>query len=122
MKKIFSIFSIAIKLIKRIIYKIAPKRLKKSFDEINEMGGFFSWTWKQYFLRRFEKKAHIAYNDKTYRKTHDDWSKSVDELLSTLKGTSANQRHIRSKKSKKQMRTAKGRQAHIDDMMKRWGR
>lgn len=65
------------------------------------MGGFFSWTWKQYFLRRFEKIAHTAYNDKGVREAYDEYNKSTDELLSTLKGTSKMQRHLRSDKFKK---------------------
>ena len=120
LKKMFSIFSFFMNYIKRIAYKIAPLRLKNKFDEMDEMGGFFSWTWKQYFIRRFEKTMNSAYNNAAVRQAYEDYDKSTEDLLSTLKGTSANQRHIRSKKSDKQTKTAQGRQAHIDDMMKRW--
>ena len=52
-------------------------------------------------IRRFEKIAHTAQNDKTYRKAHDEWVKSTDDLLSTLKGRSKSQRHLKSDKFKK---------------------
>ena len=85
------------------------------------MGGFFQWLWKQYFIKKFEKIMHKAYKNKEVRKAYNDYDKATDDLLSTLKGTSGTQKHIRSKKSREMTKTAKGRQAHIDDMMKRWG-
>ena len=76
---------------------------------------------KKILTKRFAKVAKIAAKDPVFKASYDEWAKATDDLLSTLKGTSANQRHIRSKKSDKQTRTAKGRQAHIDNMMKKWG-
>tara|TARA_B100000795_G_scaffold222170_1_gene177007 strand:+ start:254 stop:649 length:396 start_codon:yes stop_codon:yes gene_type:complete len=116
-KKIFS----SIFLIKNQLHKNAPPKFKRKYDEIEEMGGFFQWLWKQYFIKKFEKIAHKAYNNNGVREAYDKYYKATDNLLSTLKGTSKTQRHIKSKKSKEMTKTAKGRQAHIDDMMKRWG-
>tara|TARA_R110001592_G_scaffold358125_1_gene662279 strand:+ start:249 stop:566 length:318 start_codon:yes stop_codon:yes gene_type:complete len=92
---------------------------EKQINSLNE--GFMSRLMKKILTKRFVKVAKIAAKDPVFKASYDEWEKATDDLLSTLKGTSANQRHIKSKKSKKQMRTAKGRQAHIDDMMKRWG-
>ena len=92
---------------------------EKQINSLNE--GFMSRVMKKILTKRFAKVAKIAAKDPVFKASYDEWTKATEDLLSTLKGTSANQRHIKSKKSKKQMRTAKGRQAHIDDMMKRWG-
>jgi len=92
---------------------------EKQINSLNE--GFMSRLMKKILTKRFAKVAKIAAKDPVFKASYDEWAKSTEDLLSTLKGTSANQRHIRSKKSDKQTRTAKGRQAHIDNMMKKWG-
>ena len=92
---------------------------EKQINSLNE--GFMSRLMKKILTKRFAKVAKIAADDPIFKASYDEWAKATEDLLSTLKGTSAESRHLRSKKSKKQYRTAKGRQAHIDDMMKRWG-
>ena len=73
-------------------------------------------------IRRFEKIAHTAQNDKTYRKAHDEWVKSTDELLSELKGTSKGQRRHRSAKVQKAIsKPGKDRTKAIRDLGKDLG-
>jgi len=92
---------------------------ENQINQINE--GFMSRLMRKILSKRFEKVMKVAYKDPSVRAAYAEFDKATEDLLSTLKGTSARQRHIKSKKSDKQTRTAKGRQAHIDDMMKKWG-
>ena len=108
-KKIFS----GIFLIKNQLHKNAPPKLKRKFDEVEEMGGFFQYLWKQYFIKKVEKIVHKAYEDGEVRKAYEEYDKATDDLLSTLKGTSKIQRHIRSDKFKKAIKKAL-RMADID--------
>jgi len=105
-KKIFS----GIFLIKNQLHKNAPPKLKRKFDEVEEMGGFFQWLWKQYFIKKFEKIVHKAYEDGEVREAYEEYDKSTDDLLSTLKGTTPAMKHIKSAKYKKAIsKPGKGR-------------
>ena len=95
------------------------QKQEKQINSINE--GFMSRLMRKILTKNFEKAVKIAYKDPTVRAAYAEFDKATEDLLSTLKGTSANQRHIRSDKVNKQTKTAKGRQKFVDDMMKRWG-
>ena len=104
---------------------MAKKSNKLEQDQENQINklneGFMSRLMRKILTRNFEKAVKLAYKDPSVRAAYAEFDKSTEDLLSTLKGSSVRQRHIRSKKSDKQTRTAKGRQSHIDDMMKKWG-
>jgi len=104
---------------------MAKKSNKLEQDQENQLNklneGFMSRLMRKILTKQFEKVMNVAYKDPSVRAAYAEFDKATEDLLSTLKGSSVRQRHIRSKKSKKQYKTAKGRQAHIDDMMKRWG-
>tara|TARA_R110000851_G_scaffold112323_3_gene236410 strand:- start:2573 stop:2896 length:324 start_codon:yes stop_codon:yes gene_type:complete len=104
---------------------MAKKSNKLEQDQENQLNklneGFMSRLMRKIITKKFEKVMNVAYKDPSVRAAYAEFDKATEDLLSTLKGSSVRQRHIRSKKSDKQTRTAKGRQAHIDDMMKKWG-
>ena len=72
---------------------------EKQINELNE--GFMSRLMKKIVTKRFAKVAKLAVKDPTFRAAYDEWTKSTEDLLSTLKGRSKSQRHLRSDKFKK---------------------
>ena len=76
---------------------------EKQINQLNE--GLMSRLMRKILTKRFAKAVKIAYKDPTVRAAYDEWHKSTDDLISTLKGTSKSQRHIRSDKFKKAIKT-----------------
>ena len=99
--------------------KLEDKQLKQ-INTINE--GIMSRFMKKILTKRFARILKVGYNDPTVRAAYDAFYKSVDELESELKGSSRDQRHMKSKKFKKAIsKPGKDRKAAVRDMMKRWG-
>ena len=93
---------------------------EKQINELNE--GFMSRLMKKIVTKRFAKVAKLAVKDPTFRAAYDEWTKSTEDLLSSLKGISKTQRHIRSDKYKKAIeKPGKARAKAIRDLGKQLG-
>jgi len=92
-------------------------------NQINNLSeGFMSRLMRKILTKRFAKAVKIAYKDPTVRAAYDDWHKSTDDLISTLKGTSKIQRHIRSDKFKKAIKDpGKKRAAAVNKALRDMG-
>jgi len=84
---------------------MAKKSNKLEQDQENQINklneGFMSRLMRKILTRNFEKAVKIAYKDPSVRAAYAEFDKATEDLLSTLKGTSKLQKHIRSDKFKK---------------------
>ena len=93
---------------------------EKQINELNE--GFMSRLMKKILTKRFAKVAKLAAKDPSFRAAYDEWSKSTEDLLSTLKGTSKGmQRHRSAKVQKAIEKPGKARAKAIRDLGKELG-
>ena len=76
---------------------------EKQINQLDE--GLMSRLMRKILTKRFAKAVKIAYKDPTVRAAYEEWEKSSEDLFQTLKGTSKSQRHIRSDKFKKAIKT-----------------